>query len=74
VRVCYFGTYRAGYSRNQIMQEGLRRNGVDLVTCQAPLWSGIGGPVQAASGGWARLGFLRNWQPHTAICWPPTDR
>jgi len=58
VRVCYFGTYRAGYSRNQILQEGLRRNGVDLVICQAPLWSGIEDRVQAASGGWARPGFL----------------
>ncbi|MBN1138750.1 MAG: hypothetical protein JXM73_19355, partial [Anaerolineae bacterium] len=58
MRVCYFGTYRAGYSRNQIVQEGLRRNGVDLVTCHVPLWSGIEDRVQAASGGWARPGFL----------------
>ncbi len=59
MRVCYFGTYRAGYSRNQILQEGLRRAGVDLVVCHVPLWRGIEDRVQAASGGWARPGFAR---------------
>lgn len=57
LRVCYFGTYRASYSRNQIMIEGLRRAGVEIVECQSPLWQGIEDRVQAASGGWLRLAF-----------------
>jgi glycosyltransferase involved in cell wall biosynthesis len=52
VRVCYFGTYRAEYSRNQIMIEGLRRNAVEVVECHEPFWRGIEDRVQAAAGGW----------------------
>ena len=37
MRVCYFGTYRAEYSRNQIMIEGLRRNGVEVIECHETL-------------------------------------
>jgi len=58
LRVCYFGTYRAGYSRNQIVAEGLRQAGVEVVECHAPLWQGIEDRVQAASGGWARPAFI----------------
>lgn len=59
MRVCYFGTYRANYSRNQIMIEGLRRAGVEVIECHVPLWHGIQDRVQAASGGWLRPAFLR---------------
>jgi glycosyltransferase involved in cell wall biosynthesis len=58
LRVCYFGTYRANYSRNQIMIEGLRRNGVEVVECHVPLWHGIEDRVQTASGGWLRPTFF----------------
>ncbi|MFZ5917800.1 MAG: glycosyltransferase family 4 protein [Chloroflexota bacterium] len=58
LRVCYFGTYRANYSRNQILIAGLRQAGVEVVECHAPLWRGIEDRVQAASGGWRRPGFL----------------
>lgn len=58
MRICYFGTYRANYSRNQIMVEGLRRNGVDVIECHEPLWRGIEDRVQAASGGWLRPAFF----------------
>ena len=58
MRVCYFGTYRAHYSRNQIMIEGLRRNGVEVIECHEPLWRGIEDRVQVASGGWLRLAFV----------------
>ncbi len=57
MRVCYFGTYRRAYSRNQIMIEGLRRAGVEVVECQVSLWTGIEDRVQAALGGWARPNF-----------------
>jgi glycosyltransferase involved in cell wall biosynthesis len=58
LRVCYFGTYRANYSRNQIMIEGLRRNGIEVIECHVPLWQGIEDRVEAASGGWLRLAFI----------------
>ena len=57
LRVCYFGTYRASYSRNQIAIEGLRRNGIEVVECHEQLWHGIEDRVQVASGGWFRMGF-----------------
>jgi len=58
MRVCYFGTYRSLYSRNQIMIAGLRRNDVEVIECHVPLWHGIEDRVEAASGGWLRLSFL----------------
>jgi glycosyltransferase involved in cell wall biosynthesis len=57
LRVCYFGTYRADYSRNQVMIEGLRRSGVEVVECHERLWQGIEDRVQVASGGWLRPAF-----------------
>ncbi len=56
--VCYFGTYRQEYSRNQIMIEGLRQAGVDVIECQEPLWRGVEDRVQTASGGWLRPAFI----------------
>lgn len=58
LRVCYFGTFRENYSRNQIMIEGLRRNGVEVIECHARLWRGIEDRVQTASGGWLRPAFI----------------
>lgn len=58
MRVCYFGTYRANYSRNQIMVEGLRRNGVEVIECHERLWHGIEDRARAASGGWLRPAFI----------------
>jgi len=57
MRVCYFGTYRREYSRNQIMIEALRRSGNDVIECQVDLWHGVNDRVKIASGGWANLGF-----------------
>ncbi|MFH0958653.1 MAG: glycosyltransferase family 4 protein [Pseudomonadota bacterium] len=56
-RVCYFGTYRAEYSRNRILIEGLRRNGVEVLECHEPLWHGIEDRVRVASGAWAYPAF-----------------
>lgn len=58
MRVCYFGTYRSLYSRNQIMIAGLRRNDVEVIECHVPLWRGIEDRVEAASGGWLRPAFV----------------
>lgn len=37
MKVCYFGTYEADYPRNITFIEGLKRNGVDVLTCNASL-------------------------------------
>jgi glycosyltransferase involved in cell wall biosynthesis len=58
LRVCYFGTYRANYARNELVIEGLRRNRVEVVECHATLWHGIEDRVRVASGGWLSPGFL----------------
>ncbi len=52
LRVVYFGTYRAEYARNQIMIEGLRRVGIEVIECHVALWTGVEDRVRAASGGW----------------------
>ncbi len=58
LRVCYFGTYRQEYSRNQIMIEGLRQAGVEVIECHEALWHGIEDRIQAASGKWIRPAFV----------------
>jgi glycosyltransferase involved in cell wall biosynthesis len=57
LRICYFGTYRAEYARNQILIEGLRRSGMQVVECHVALWQGVEDRVQTASGGWMRPAF-----------------
>jgi glycosyltransferase involved in cell wall biosynthesis len=58
LRVCYFGTYRAEYSRNRIMMAGLRACHVEVIECHVRLWQGVSDRVQAASGGWLRPSFI----------------
>lgn len=58
LRVCYFGTYRASYTRNQIILKGLQSQpDVSVHVCHAPLWHGIEDRVAQASGGWRKPGF-----------------
>lgn len=57
MRVLYFGTYRAEYSRNRTLIAGLRRNGVEVIECHEPLWRDIEDRVQTVSGGWKRPRF-----------------
>ncbi|WP_374689772.1 hypothetical protein, partial [Promineifilum sp.] len=58
LRVCYFGTYRAGYTRNQIILKGLQAQpDVAVHVCHAPLWHGIEDRVAQASGGWRNPRF-----------------
>ena len=58
LRVCYFGTYRAEYSRNRIMIEGLRSQGVEVCECQAQLWQSIEERVDAVKGSWRNPAFF----------------
>ena len=57
LRVCYFGTYRSEYSRNRILMEGLRRNGVEVIECHATLWQGIEDRVETVESGWKHPRF-----------------
>lgn len=58
LRVCYFGTYRAGYTRNQIVLKGLQAQpDVAVHVCHATLWQGIEDRVAQASGGWRKPRF-----------------
>ncbi len=57
LRVCYFGTYRSNYERNQIILECLRRNNIEVSICHANLWHGVEDREQAASGGWLKPAF-----------------
>ena len=60
LRVCYFGTYRAGYTRNQIVLKGLlAQPDVAVHVCHATLWQGIEDRVAQASGGWRNPAFWR---------------
>jgi glycosyltransferase involved in cell wall biosynthesis len=57
IRVCYFGTYRADYSRNRMMIEALRCNNVSVIECHESLWQGIEDRVEITSGGWLKPKF-----------------
>ena len=52
LRICYFGTYRANYTRNQILLKGLRaQEGAEVYECHATLWYGIEDRVEQVPGG-----------------------
>ena len=57
LRICYFGTYRENYSRNQMMIAGLRLNGVIVTECHQTLWHGIEDRVRVVSGEWIKPSF-----------------
>jgi glycosyltransferase involved in cell wall biosynthesis len=52
MRVLYWGAYDAAYVRNRVIIDGLRLNGVDVVECNVPLWSGTADKVRNAGKGW----------------------
>jgi glycosyltransferase involved in cell wall biosynthesis len=66
LRVCYFGTYRENYNRNQMIIAGLRLNGVVVYECHETLWHGIEDRVQIASGGWLKPKF---WGRIASVYW-----
>jgi glycosyltransferase involved in cell wall biosynthesis len=76
LRICYFGTYRADYTRNQIILKGLQAQpDVEVTICHEKLWRGIEDRVAQASGGWKRPAFWgrvvsaywRLWRAHSRI-------
>ncbi len=60
MRCVFWGTFDLGKPRNRILLRGLQENGVDVIDCHAPVWSGIEDKSQIAS--WAqRLRVLLRW-------------
>ena len=56
--VCFFGTYRANYVRNEVMLAGLEAHGITVHRCHAQLWRGVDDRVEQASGGWMRSNLI----------------
>ena len=52
MKVCTFGTYDTEQSRNSIIIQGLRANGVEVVECHASLWRDTEEKLWALRGGW----------------------
>ena len=51
MKVCYFGTYDVEQSRNNVIIQGLRQNGVDVVECHARLWYDTADKIRSVRGG-----------------------
>jgi len=51
MKVCYFGTYDIDRSRNRVIIEGLRQNGVEVVECHTELWRDTADKIRAVKGG-----------------------
>jgi len=66
VRVLYFGTYSTaeGYPRNRVLIEGLRRAGVEVVTCHEEFWADAADKISGATGGMLVRGlrYLGAWR------------
>lgn len=71
LRVCYFGTYRENYSRNQMMIAGLKLNGAIVCECHETLWHGIEDRVRVVSGDWLRPSF---WWRLLQVYWKLVKR
>lgn len=57
MKVCYFGTYRDGYNRNNIMIAALKSAGVDVVEVHENLWTTIEDRENLTKGGWRNPKF-----------------
>ena len=58
MRVCYFGTYDVEQSRNSVIIQGLRQNGVEVVECHARLWRNTADKIQSVKRGLFHPGLL----------------
>lgn len=59
MKVCYFGTYDVEQSRNNVIIQGLRQNGVEVVECHARLWRNTADKIRGVKGGLFNPGLLR---------------
>ncbi len=59
MKVCYFGTYDVEQSRNTVIIQGLRQNGVEVVECHVRLWRNTADKIQGVRGSLFNPGLLR---------------
>jgi glycosyltransferase involved in cell wall biosynthesis len=57
LKICYFGTYRSNYMRNNILIHGLREAGHEVVECHETLWASDAERSHTAAGGWTSPAF-----------------
>lgn len=75
MKVCYFGTYDVNRSRNRVIIEGLRQNGIQVVECHADLWRDTADKIRAVKAGlfapslWRRflVSYLRLLREYTRV-------
>ncbi len=58
MKVCYFGTYDVEQSRNNVIIQGLRQNGVEVLECHARLWYNTADKIRSVRGGLFNPGLL----------------
>ena len=58
MKVCYFGTYDVEQSRNNVIIQGLRQNGVEVVECHVRLWRNTADKIRSVKGGLFNPGLL----------------
>ncbi len=58
MKVCYFGTYDVKQSRNNVIIQGLRQNGVEVVECHANLWYNTADKIRSVRGGLFNPGLM----------------
>ncbi len=58
MRVCYFGTYDVEQSRNNVIIQGLRQNGVEVVECHVRLWHNTADKIRSVRRGLFNPGLL----------------
>ncbi|MHB8132804.1 MAG: glycosyltransferase [Anaerolineaceae bacterium] len=52
MKVLFWGTYRENYSRNQLILDGLRKVGVEIIVCHETLWKSDEDRENIARGKW----------------------
>ena len=58
MKVCYFGTYDVEQSRNNVIIQGLRQNGVEVVECHVRLWRNTADKIRSVRRGLFNPGLL----------------
>ena len=57
MKVCFFGTYRKGYNRNNIVLSSMEAAGIEIIECHEKLWDSIEDRVNVTKGGWLKPKF-----------------
>lgn len=69
LRVVALGTYDTGKPRSRILLEGLRQNGIQVIECHQPVWSGIEDKSQLRGAGSKLLVAWRLLTAYPSLVW-----